>query len=382
MESFGVILKKQIIDKLKCSPRTLWHIVDYFLLIGQKSGKNGGTAVIRIGGFGDIIIATKLLSGLSLSGRKTTLICDERFSHAHFLLSNHVDDIFYYNGRKFRKNIPYRASILRKLRGCGFDETIQAGISRQQGEADVMIWACGAKRSVGFIPRDWNSCESLISNRWFTNLIDGRFGKIHELDRMDLLCKELESSLGEYGTKQNQKKEDIFVVFVNSSTPVRDWGIEKFINVAGRIKEETGLIPVFVGDNKEIKNKFPKPEYEHINLLCKTDFTEMCRLISKARLIITNESAPMHLGVYYKVPTISIISGGEYNSYCKYPEPYNKYVLPVSVMDGSCFNCGWECFYKKKDNRPFPCLSETTDDYVIKEALEWKQIKSLFKTYF
>ncbi len=296
-----------------------------------------------------------------------------------FILGNYVDDIIYYNAKKFRSNIVYRSHILRKLHSCGFDEVIQAGISRKQGDADVMAWSCKSKNTLGFYPRYWNTCEIIISNKWFTKLIDGKFGSNHELDRMDFISNEIKSKIGDYRSDKKVLKKDIFSVCVNASTPVREWGISKFINVARKLKEETNLTPVFIGDNHNIKDRLLEIDYNSINLIGKTSFAEMCAIISESKFIITNDSAPMHLGVYFETPTIAIVSGGEFNSYCKYPEPYDKYILAISMMENSCFNCGWNCIYKKYDGKPFPCLSETTAEYVIERALEWQPIKNMIK---
>ncbi len=370
-------MKKSKLNILKCTPRYLWHAIDYLLLSWSKKVNNGGTAIIRIGGIGDVMLSIKLLSGLKSSDKKITIICDDRFSFMHFILKEYSDNIFYYNSKKFRLNIIYRAIILRRLYSYGFDEVIQAGISRKQGGADVQAWACQSRKTVGFYPRPWNTCEISISNKWFTKLIDGQFNIKHELDRMDLIAKETGNNIGYYRSNKTQLREDIFSVFIGASSPVREWDIRNFIEVAEQLHGKTMLTPVFIGEDKDIKEGLSKIKYKFIDMVGKTSFEDMCNIIAKSKFIITNESGPMHVGVYFDIPTIAIVSGGEYNSYCKYPEPYNEKILALSMMDSSCFNCGWNCIYKKNDGKPFPCLSGTTASYVTEAAMNWQPIKEL-----
>lgn len=362
---------------IKCFPRMLWHFVDYFFLIGATSEKKGGICVIRVGGIGDMILSIPLLSGLRSKEKKITLVCDEKHKCIEFILSTHVDRILYYNNNKLKHKMLYRRSIIRKLKEEGFDEVIHSGISRQQGGADVLAWACSASYTIGFHPRPWNSCEIAISNKWFNQLIDGHYRDIHELKRMEIMAKFLGCNPGEYREQNTSQNDNTFVVCIGTSTPVREWGVDKFIEVAARLKTMTGLMPVFVGENKDLKNFPTHLEYSHINLIGKTTFYELYNLIAKSKFIITNDSSPMHIGVLLDVPTIAITSGGEYNSYCDYPEKHAKNLLIVSSNDKSCYNCVWSCIYKKPDNTPFPCLSSVSVENAISLIVSWTKFKQL-----
>ena len=106
------------------------------------------------------------------------------------------------------------------------------------------------------------------------------------------------------------------------------------------------------------------------------DFIDMCGkmcvadliyAVAESKLLLCNESAPMHIGVAVGTPTVSIVSGGEYKNYCDYPLLDRKKLLVVSSEDSKCFNCGWDCIYKKNDGTPFPCLSSIDPEYVIRK---------------
>jgi heptosyltransferase-2 len=361
----------------ECFPRSLWHFIDRLFLIKSTSDKHGGTCIIRIGGIGDMILSIPLLSGLRFSGKKTTLVCDDKNKCIEFILNKHVDDIFYYNNKKLKNNILYRLATIRKLKQKGFEEVIHSGISRQQGGADVLAWACSASKTIGFYPRSWNHCETVISNKWFNQLINGHYNDIHEIERMEIIAKSVGCNPGEYRAQNTSQTDSIFIVCIGTSSPVREWGIDKFIETAEKLKTTTGFMPVFVGEEKDLKKIPPHVGYDHINLIGKTTFNELYDLIAKSKFIITNDSSPMHIGVLLNIPTIAIVSGGEYNSYCHYPEKYNNNLLTISSNDKSCYNCGWDCVYKKFDNTPFQCLSSISAEDAISQIVIWPKIKQL-----
>lgn len=365
-------MKNKINIFFECFPRYLWHIIDRLFVVGVKPKEVGGTCIIRIGGIGDMILAIPLISGLTNSGKITTLLCDDKNKSIHFILKKYVNNIFYYNKNKLKKNIFYRFKTLRKLRYCGFDEVIQAGISRQQGGADVLAWACSANKTVGFKPREWNNCELALSDKWFDQLVDGNYNLSHELDRMEKLAINSGCNPGEFIEKVGNKKENFFVVCIGASTPIREWGANKFIESANFLRLKTGFTPIFVGEEKDL-DKSLVINFSHINLIGKTSFYDLYNTIGRSQFIVTNDSAPMHIGVLLNVPTIAIVSGGEYNSYCNYPKRY-KNIKVITGKDMSCYNCGWNCIYGKSDNTPFPCLSSVSVHDFISEAAEWLKI--------
>ncbi|MHB1322209.1 MAG: glycosyltransferase family 9 protein [Acidithiobacillus ferrivorans] len=324
-----------------------------------------------------MILSIPLLSGLRSNEKKTTLVCDEKHKCIEFILNKYVDNIIYYNNKKLKHNMLYRLATIRKLKSEGFDEVIHSGISRQQGGADVLAWACSASKTIGFYPRPWNHCEIAISNKWFNKMIDGHHKDIHEIERMEIMAKFFGCKPGEYRAQNTSQTDNIFIVCIGTSSPVREWGIDKFIGTAEKLKNTTGFMPVFVGEKKDLKNFPIHLEYSHINLIGKTTFDELYNLIAKSKFIITNDSSPMHIGVLLNVPTIAIVSGGEYNSYCNYPEKYTDNLLIISSNDKSCYNCGWNCVYKKPDNTPFQCLSKISIEDAISSIITWQKIKQL-----
>ncbi|MBU2788060.1 glycosyltransferase family 9 protein [Acidithiobacillus sp. VAN18-1] len=362
---------------ITCSPRFFWHLIDRMLTWKSKNLGGGGVAIIRIGGIGDTLLTIPLLLGLKSTKNKITLICSDRNLCIDFILRKYADEIIYYNNKRMKIDLKYRMNMLRSLRSKGYETVIQSGISRQQGGADVIAWACSAKKTIGFYPRKWNRCEIELSNKWFSHLIDGKYGEMHEIQRMDIIAQSLGCMASEFQLPHSNQTENIFVVCVDTSSSVREWSIDNFIDLAIRLEKETKLIPVFVGENESKSKKLSSFSFPHKNLIGKTTFEELHDIISRSKFIITNDSAPMHLGIYLNIPTVAIVSGGEYNSYINYPNKHANNYLPITTKDRLCFNCGWNCIYKKNDGNNFPCLSSITVDDVFSCAVNFKPINEL-----
>lgn len=341
------------------------------LIIGANKTTTCGTAVVRIGGIGDMILSIPLLHDIKLANGPVTLICSSDHKYMKDIFPQCVDHFIFYDDKKFRKNIIYRRKILRCVADKGFHQVIQSGISRQQGGADVICWAARAKKTIGFYPRPWHTCEKNISNNWFDTLIDGEYGQKHELDRLSMLtssCNNYEAYIVATKEKNMQQKvkSGYAIISIGASTSVREWDISNFIEVAKKI-HKIGLLPVFIGTEKDkFRLDMCNVDFDHENLIGKLNTKEYIELLKNSDLIVCNESSPMHIGVFFGIHTVAIVSGGEFYNYCNYPKSISKKLLVIHAQDTHCFNCGWRCDYKNSDDKPFPCLEDIDSRKVIK----------------
>ena len=173
---------------IECLPRKLFSYIDLFFsrkISCEKSGKPR-IAVFRSGGLGDLVLLTSLLVSMRgiFKDSKISLICDESHGDIYNFIDEYVDAIVTFDGKSFRKNVLYRWKFLKLISACSFDIFLHTGISRQQGDGDIIARSSNAKEIIGYKPRPWHKCEKEISDRWFTRLIDGEFGEIHELKRL------------------------------------------------------------------------------------------------------------------------------------------------------------------------------------------------------
>src|SRR3989338_5606109 len=99
--------------------------------------------------------------------------------------------------------------------------------------------------------------------------------------------------------KENSVKEPMVVISPGAKSHLKMWTAEGFAAVADRLSNECKASVVFVGMDKDddVVNKIMKLMSTHPhNLVDKTNIRQLASLLKKANLVITNDSAVLHLG--------------------------------------------------------------------------------------
>jgi ADP-heptose:LPS heptosyltransferase len=84
-----------------------------------------------------------------------------------------------------------------------------------------------------------------------------------------------------------------------AKSPIKKWGQDAFALVADRLKTECGTDIVFIGadnDKDTVAGVMAKTKRNHHSFAGKTNIRQLASLIKRSRLIITNDSAPLHIG--------------------------------------------------------------------------------------
>ena len=87
------------------------------------------------------------------------------------------------------------------------------------------------------------------------------------------------------------------------------------------------------------------------NYAGRTNLPELAWLLSKSKLLISNETGSAHTASAVCTETICILGGGHFDRFAPYPEipGQTNYLKPV-FHKMPCYNCNWECVYHiKKD---------------------------------
>jgi heptosyltransferase-2 len=118
--------------------------------------------------------------------------------------------------------------------------------------------------------------------------------------------------------KDNNIREPIVVINPGAKSHLKRWMPEGFAEVADRLVEECGASVVFVGmdEDKEVVAKILfKMKKKSCNLVGKTNIRQLAALLKKAKLLITNDSAPLHLGCAVKTKVLAIFGPTDPDKY-------------------------------------------------------------------
>ncbi len=101
----------------------------------------------------------------------------------------------------------------------------------------------------------------------------------------------------------------IIVAAVGSKSDIKKWPAESYAKLLDRLISVNGCRVILVGDKndtadaKKVK-ELMKNKVEDVSGA--TDFHELCAFIRSATLVITNDSAPLHIAQSLSVPTLAI----------------------------------------------------------------------------
>lgn len=147
----------------------------------------------------------------------------------------------------------------------------------------------------------------------------------------------------------------------------RRWGVEKFARLADLLTEKHGARIVLLGDAKEVdvasrvqslmKNRV-------INYCGKTSLGDLIGIMTKCKLIITNEGGPLHIAAALGVKTVSLFGPVDEKTYGPYSSSDDHAV--VSRKDLDCRPCYRKFKYNNCETRT--CLASISVEEVLGAA--------------
>ncbi|HET9942754.1 MAG TPA: glycosyltransferase family 9 protein [Terriglobia bacterium] len=96
------------------------------------------------------------------------------------------------------------------------------------------------------------------------------------------------------------------VLFVDAPVPERIWPLDRFIAVAKYFVKEYGCAAVLIGSKASESRDLP----DRVRALSDLSIPQLAALIDRARILVSNDTGPMHLGPALGTPTVAIFSVG------------------------------------------------------------------------
>jgi ADP-heptose:LPS heptosyltransferase len=97
------------------------------------------------------------------------------------------------------------------------------------------------------------------------------------------------------------------VLFTDAPVPERVWPLPRFASLAEEIvRKRSGSVVVVAKNKDEAMKGFPPG----VRVFGGLSIQQLCAVISKARMLVSNDTGPMHLGPALNVPTVGIFSVG------------------------------------------------------------------------
>lgn len=109
--------------------------------------------------------------------------------------------------------------------------------------------------------------------------------------------------------KENRIDGPFVVINPGAKSHLKRWTAEGFAKAADRLISEAGINVIFTGleeDKKVVDDIIAKMRAKPVNFVKKTNIRQLAALLKHSKLLITNDSAPLHLGCAAGVKVLAL----------------------------------------------------------------------------
>ncbi len=331
-------------------------------------------AVIQTAFLGDFVLSLPLFQVIrnNAPDSKIIAVCTP-ISTQTASLSKAIDKIIPYDKRNKNKGYEGIKNIADELK----DEQVDLIIAPHRSLRTTMLSKMsGAKFSIGF---DKNALSFLYSRKVKYEITQheilrnlsllsafediNRIYNSVDLQFTDSVKTDVEGILNAYNINQQKK---IIVLAPGSVWATKKWKIEHFATVAEMLTE-SGHKVLIIGAKEDREDAAQiVSKSGAINLCGETSIPQSIYLLSKANLLITNDSAPTHFAGLVNCPTMTIYGPTA-------PEfgfaPIGKHDRTLAIDNLKCRPCAIHGS-KKCPLKHFDCMEKLTPKYVFENAEE------------
>ena len=174
-----------------------------------------------------------------------------------------------------------------------------------------------------------------------------------------------------YTARRNKQQAELFIqrhdlgAFVVFHTGARKllrrWGLESWASLAKHLQADFGLHIVFAGaaeDVADIKRIQAKIPFETFSFAEQGTLLDYAALVSQAKLMVGNESGPMHIAAATGTPTLALFGPGQPEIFAPYGEQHR--FLHHKLECNPCDQLS--CIHPEN-----PCMNRLTPEQVLAE---------------
>lgn len=343
--------------------------------------------IINPFGIGDVLFTTPLIRAIKEADpqNKVSYWCNER---ARGILENnpHIDRIFALNRgdlkkiyqRSFLEGTRRLISLARQIKKERFDTVFDFSLD------DRYALACkgmGIKKRIGFnykkrgrfltdkIDMDGYNDKPMVE--YYADLLR-LAGMVPKTSRLELYgCEEFKAKANMLLARAGINDSDVLVGIApgagaswGENASLKHWPALRFAQLSDRIIENLGAKIVILGDSAE-KNiaeiMMAGMKHKGVNLTGKTSLGELIGVMSRLRLLVTNDGGLLHMAAALGVETVSIFGPVSEVVYGPYPAGESHRVIKKDVPCRPCY----KNFRLPLCERDRECLKSITVDEVF-----------------
>ncbi len=348
----------------------------------KRAGEASGVLLLSCGGLGDMVLFALVLPrllGLAAGGERVNVLVRSDAARMAFVFPPHIEVRGVDFGR-LMKDPGYRRRTCEELFEAHYRLVVSCDHLRHPYLDEALVAACGAPETLAMEPRPWAKYDrALRRNRGlYKRLYDSgppRLDKVVRWTRFaDWLTGETRPPpmvrLPDAGQPPPEKPAAPLVL-VQPFSAAR--GKQSPASLHARIFEAlpTGRRVIVTGTQADLDRNpefLPLLELPGVEFDSST-FADLAPLLGAARLVISVDTALMHLAVAVGAPTLCLASA----AYVGEIVPYDLAITPANAHfvyhSTPCEGCLGACVLPAEDG-VFPCVARLDGDAVIAKVRE------------
>ena len=326
--------------------------------------------IIHTAFIGDIVLSTPLIKKIKDTYPDSDITYVTTPSGEAILKNNpHLNNIIVYDKRGEHKGISGVWQLGKRLRYENFNmvitphrylrSSILSWLSRSpiRKGYDIASGSCLFTEKIKY-DRTKHEVEKLLS------FVAPENKKRYEIE---LYPGEKEKMKGDNLWKENLLEDKKVVVLApGSKWFTKQWPVEYFNKLAESLKKLSNIKLIVVGGKDEIN--LPIEKENIIDMRGKTSLLELADILSRADVVVTNDSSPIHIASAFKKPRIFALFGPTIEKFGFFPWSLNSKVFQVDGL--KCRPCGIHGG-KSCPEKHFKCMRDILPEEVFNEIKEY-----------
>ena len=326
--------------------------------------------IIHTAFIGDIVLSTPLIKKIKDTYPDSDITYVTTPSGEAILKNNpHLNNIIVYDKRGEHKGISGVWQLGKRLRYENFNMVITP---HRYLRSSILSWLSRSPIRKGY--------DIASGSFLFTEKIKYDRTK-HEVEKLlsfvapenkkryeiELYPGEKEKMKGDNLWKENLLEDKKVVVLApGSKWFTKQWPVEYFNKLAENLKKLSNVRLIVVGGKDEIN--LPIEKENIIDMRGKTSLLELADILSRADVVVTNDSSPIHIASAFKKPKIFALFGPTIEKFGFFPWSLNSKVFQVDGL--KCRPCGIHGG-KSCPEKHFKCMRDILPEEVFNEIKEY-----------
>lgn len=368
-------------------------LLDLLCLLVPRSRKDACSEkvlVLRLDAVGDFVLWTaslpQLLAPYLSEGCPVSLLGNLSWTSAANGLG-YFSEVLSMDRTKFISSISYRLRLLMRIRQARYTTVIVPVYSREVLFGDAIIRVSGARNRIGSMGDCTNIRPWLkrVTDSWYTRLlpVDPSIG--YELQRNAEFVSRLwgidvplalPSLPIQAPIPDELRGGEYFLVAPGAQVAGKRWPLPNFREVIEMIQQKSGMTGVICGETGEEELGVALSRTSRgkiLDYVGHTTLIELIALIAGAKLVLSNDTAAIHIAAAVSTPSVCVLGGQHFGRFLPYRRiDGDERPLPVALYHVMpCFQCNWRCLYENGAEASFPCVSSVTSDEM------WQEVDSI-----